>query len=237
MGAISKVIGLFGGPRQHPLERIEQALQSLGARGLAEGHKELSSGRGYVVQWSRGNFGQRVTLDSRLRDVIVTPVALGVAPFGGDEPVEEIQTMDQWLPVGSDVNLGRLRKIAHVDLIEAIRLEGLEHPCVKWFGDRLAALAEGRRLKPTDLQSMVLLGARKFLKSIPNTDRTHERIPAAIITLLDMAARERRRQQAAGGEDMGIFGGEENYAQAILEFLQETHPMETRRAIRQHALR
>lgn len=225
---------LLGVGRQHPLERLEQAMASLLARGLIEQYRETADGRGFVLQWSRGNFGHRIMLDSRLREVVASSVALPVGPFGGSEPVDEILPMQQWLPVGSDVSLGRIRQLGHVELVEEIRQQGLTHPCLAWLADRIIALAEGKRLTPGILSSMVLLGARKYLKTIPNSDRLNERIGAATRTLLDMAIRERKAMQPSYDDDeVLVLSARTGNARALLDYLQETHPMEARRAVRE----
>lgn len=238
MGALEGMRKLLGVERQHPLERLEQAIASLLARGLVEEFRETADGRGFVLQWSRGNFGHRIMLDSRQRDLVASAVALPVGPFGGSEPADQILPMRQWLPVGADVPLGRIRKISHVELVEAIRQQGLVHPCLAWFAGCIAALAEGKRLKPETLSGMVLLGARKYLKTIPNSDRLNEKIGAATQTLLDMAIRERKAMRPADDDDtVLVLSTRAGNARAILDYLQETHPIETRRAVRELGLR
>lgn len=240
MAGMKSMLGWIGGSRSERVARIALALHSLQARGLVEAFRELPDRSGYVLQWARGNFGHRVTLDASGREIIATPVALGVGPFGGSNATEEIRPMLEWLPVASESRLGRVRQLGHTGLIEAIRLQGLEHPCLAWFASRVQRLAEGQRLKASDPASMVLLGARKFFKTIPNTDRLNERIPAAVLALLELAAREKRnaRKQGDQGEEVLLFSSSPSgHARALLEYLGETHPMETRQAVRKHAMR
>ena len=236
MGNVSRVLEWLGRDQTAALARIEQALQSLVARALADGYRELPNSPGFVMQWARGNFGHRIILEQRRQMVQLTPVAPGVPPFGDLESAGNVGSMAQWLPVGGAMVPGPLRRIGHVDLIEVIRQQGLSHPCLAWFGDRIEVLAEGRRLKPTDLQSMVQLGARKFLKTIPNTDRTHEKVRAVTLALVDLARRE--HVQRTTDTDITLFAdARHGYASAMLEFLQETHPIEVRHAVQHHCRR
>lgn len=234
MGNVSRVLEWLGRDQTSPLDRIEQALHSLVARGLADSFRELPNSQGFVMQWARGNFGHRVTLGSHQRLVQLTPVALGVPPFGDIDTIGDAGSMAQWLPVGSTVVAGQLRRTSHIELVETIRLQGLEHPCLAWFSNRIETLAEGRHLKPTDLQSMVQLGVRKFLNTIPNSDRIHEKVQAAALALVGLALRE-RKQRIFGNDSITLFAsGSQGPAEMMLEFLRETHPIDVRRAVQRH---
>lgn len=236
MSALGTVRRLLAGQQPDHLARIESALASLRARNLVEAYRELPGGDGFVMQWMRGNFGHRLVLDARGRELHATPVALGVGPFGNDRPGGDAQTMQQWLSVGSSRPIGRMSQLGQVALVESIRQCGLAHPCLDWFADRLAALAEARHLRPGDLEALVKLGARKYLMTIPNADRTHELIPAVARTVLDLASRERKSLHHTS-DDVMTLSSNSGFAQMLFGFLEESYPLETQQAIRHHSRR
>lgn len=239
MGALGAVKRLLSGQQPDQLARMESALASLRARNVVEAYRELPGGDGFVLQWARGNFGHRLTLDTRGRELQATPVALGVGPFGNDKPGGpggDSQGLQQWLSAGSSQPVGRMNQLGQVALVESIRQCGLGHPCLDWFTDRLAALAEARHLRPGDLEALVKLGARKYLMTIPNADRTHELIPAVIRTVLDLAARERKNLHHTS-DDVMTLSSNSGFAQMLLGFLEESYPLEMQQAIRDHGQR
>ena len=74
----------------------------------------------------------------------------------------------------------------------------------------------------------MLLGVRRFVKTIPSSDRLHETIEPALVTLL--------RMNAAGGNKEESLFESENYAAALIAFLQETHPLEAKRAAQKYMM-
>lgn len=217
-------------------QRLEEALHSLKARGVVESFHDMDGKTPCLrLQWDRGNFGHEVALsaNSMSAEVIVRAIALPTGPFGGKEPSTEILPITGWRPVGEASSLGVLKKLPHTTLVEAIRLLEASHPALEWFEDRFKALAKGVTPEPAELSAMVLLGARKFLKTIPNANRLNEAVEPAMVTLLRAAAREK---QESDGDDNLLFSADSGFAQALVSFIQETHPLDAKRAAHKFAM-
>lgn len=231
MGGITSILtNVFGGSSISTQEQLRQALVSLQARSsIAQFSATTDIPEGHRLQWDRGNFGELLGLDKRGGKILfVAPIALAVGPFGGKSPVNEIRPIAEWKVVGQRTDLGNLNRMGQIELVEAIRAREAKHPALDWLGKGLRELAEGRSLPSETLEAMLLLGFRRFVKTIPNADRLNEAIENALVTLLGMASRE--KEQEAGGDGADIFSMGGGFAQAMLECLQDSHPLELKRA-------
>lgn len=231
MGSIGNILtNVFGGSSLAFPEQLQQALHSLQARGsITQFTASSDAPDGFRLQWDRGNFGELLGFDKRGgKTLLSAPVALAVGPFARKLPVNEIQPISDWQIAGNRVVLGAINRLGQVELIDTIREREAHHPAIEWLGKGLRELAEGRSLPGEKMEAMLLLGFRRFVKTIPNADRLNEVVEAALVTLLGMARREKAQQTADEGADIFSIGG--GFAQAMLECLQESHPLELKRA-------
>lgn len=203
------------------LTRLEQALHSLHARGSIE-HFELGDSEARV-QSGRGNFGMQLDI-VRDRDewrLAATPVTNPAGPFGRGEAGDEVHPMPYWVVCEKGAELKEVQRASHLEIVEWLRYRETRHPAADWLAQQLRRLAEGNRLSHEELRGIVLLGGRRFLKTLPASDRLHEMMEAAIVTLL--------RMQAVGNREEGILETRD-FASALVGFLRETHPLEAKRA-------
>lgn len=208
--------------------RLEQALQSLNARSLIETYElQESSAR---IHGGRGNFGTQLELHQDRAGWLLaaTPIANPAGPFATGVPSGEICPLALWIACGKGVELPRVDRTAHPELVEWLRELESRHPAVEWMAQQFKRLAKGERLSNDDLQGVVLLGIRRFVKTISSSDRLHETIEPALVTLL-------RMNSASGGREENMFESE-NYASALISFLQETHPLEAKRAAQKYMM-
>lgn len=212
-------------------QRLEQALHSLRARGIVETFKPVAPAV-FRLQWDRGNYGLELAAQRARRgwEMTVTPICNPAGPFAGDKLGGEIMSLPEWLACGKTGRLERLDRTGHVDLVDYIRELEATHPAAEWMSALVKRLAEGDRPSEEDLQGLVLLGARRFLKTIPGSDRLHEAIEPALVTLIAMTS---SRQPQVEESELDVFAGED-YGRALVEFLQETHPLEARRAVQRY---
>lgn len=201
------------------LQRLEQALYSLRARGAIESFELANTGARF--QGDRGNFGCLLELEEKSGKValVATPIANPVGPFARDVLGDEILPIARWVPCGPPVELPLLHKISHLELVDWLREQGANHPVTDWISQQFRQLADGKEIGDRDLQAIVLLGVRRFLKSIPSTDRLHESVESALVTLFRLK----------GTNESDVFG-DANGAAALVSFIQETHPLEAKRA-------
>lgn len=208
--------------------RLEQALQSLNARSLIETYElQESLAR---IHGGRGNFGTQLDL---LQDrggwlLKATPIANPAGPFATSGTGGEICPLSLWTPCGKSVALPRVDKLPHLELVEWLRELESRHPASDWMSQQFKRLAEGERPSNDDLQGVVLLGVRRFVKTIPSSDRLHETIEPALVTLLGMNSK-------SSNEEESMFESE-NYAAALITFLQDTHPLEAKRAAQKYMM-
>lgn len=235
MGNFSGILAnMFrGGSGASAAQQLQQALYSLQARGSVAGFGSSDDvPDGFRLQWDRGNFGELLGFDKRGGKVLMAaPIALPAGPFGGKSPLAEIRPITDWKIVGNRMELGNIARLGQIELIDAIRERECRHPAIEWLGKCLRELAEGRSLPSETLEAMLLLGFRRFAETIPNADRLNEVIEPALLTLLRMASREKSQ---GGNHEMDIFSMGGGYAQAMLECLQESHPLELNRASMRH---
>ncbi|HEX6928865.1 MAG TPA: hypothetical protein VF267_06425 [Gammaproteobacteria bacterium] len=230
MAFIRQLLSLGRKSEARACSRIAQALDSLRARGLIESfqHTEPAAFR---WQWDRGNFGfeLRALRAGRGWELEFAPVCTPAGPFADGTISGEVAPLQDWVHCGMAGRLERFGRLTHVELVDRLRELEVGHPVADWLGERFRRMAKGERPNAEDLQGMVLLGARRFLKTIPGSDRLHETIEPALVTLLHM-----RAGRAAADEDEIVAG--EDYGNALLGFLQETHPLEAKRAAYQYAM-
>lgn len=210
------------------LTRLEQALQSLHARSLIEAF-DLDGCRARM-QGSRGNFGTQLELRQEHGSWSLTaaPIVNPAGPFAKESLGGEIQPLALWTACGKASELPRVDRLPHLELVEWLRELEARHPASEWVAQQFKRLAEGERPSNDDLQGVVLLGVRRFVKTIPSSDRLHETIEPALVTLLGM-------NSANSGGAENLFESE-NYAAALITFLQETHPLEAKRAAHQYMM-
>lgn len=212
-------------------DRVEQALHSLRARGLVESFQRFEPAL-FRWQWDRGNFGFELKLlrAGRGWDIEFAPLCTPAGPFAGGDIGGEVVPLAGWVRCGDAGSLERLDRMTHMELVDWLR--GLEagHPAADWLGEQFRRMAKGERPGQEQLQGMVLLGARRYVKTIPGADRLHEAIEPALVTLLRMNA----SNTVPSDEDEVIAG--EDYGRTLIGFLQETHPLEAKRAAYQYAM-
>lgn len=222
----------FGRSREEQIrERLDQALHSLRARGSIDSFLHDGSS-GILLQWNRGNFGHRLRVDGRRRHwtLTATPITNPAGPFVSGSLVGEIVPLAEWTRCGTDVSLERAHEAGHLALIEWIRNLEHRHPAGEWLGGQFKRLAEGEHPDQEELQGVVLLGVRRFLKTIPSADRLHETIEPAVQTLLRIRSKTR---SSGSGDEHEVFASED-YAASLIALIQETHPLEAKRAAQRY---
>ncbi|HEX7029231.1 MAG TPA: hypothetical protein VF254_01440 [Gammaproteobacteria bacterium] len=210
--------------------RVEQALHSLRARGLVETFQHFEPAT-FRLQWDRGNFGFELMAlrAGRGWNLEFAPLCMPAGPFAASAIGSEVVPLPGWVRCGPAGVLERVDRMAHIALVDWLRRLETGHPAADWLAGQFLRMAKGERPRADELQGMVMLGARRFVKTIPGSDRLHEAIEPALLTLLRMNAGNAR----AGSEDEVIAG--EDYGRALIGFLQETHPLEAKRAAHRHA--
>lgn len=231
MESLMKLLSFGKKSEEQMGQRLEQALQSLRARGIVEAF--TGTGRGaFRLQWDRGNYG--LALEARRERggwaLAVTPISNPAGPFAGEDLGGEVAALTEWRTCGKESRLERLDRIGHVELVDYLRGLEHDHPAAEWMNAQVRRLAEGERLSDDDLQGLVLLGARRFLKTIPGSDRLHEAIEPALVTLIAMTSSKPARVEEA---ELDVVAGED-YGRALVDFLQETHPLEAKRAVQRY---
>lgn len=207
--------------------RLDQALHSLRARGIVESFQRTGTAR-FRLQWSRGNYGVELAAErARGWQLQATPIANPAGPFAAKNISDEVRPIAEWAECGEPAILTRLDRVGHIELVDWIRELENRHPAAAWLAEQVRRLAVGERLDNETLQAMVLLGARRFLKTIPGSDRLHEAIEPALVTLIGMT---RRTPPKAAEAELEVFAGQD-YGRTLVDVLQETHPLEARRAV------
>lgn len=208
--------------------RLEQALQSLHARSLIEAY-DLRKGSARF-HGGRGNFGTQLDLQQAggSWSLTATPVTNPAGPFAKGSMGSEVHPLAMWTTCGKPVALSHVERLPHLELVEWLRELESRHPASEWLAQQFKRLAEGERPSNDDLQGVVLLGVRRFVKTIPSSDRLHETIEPALVTLLCMTS-------ASSDKEESLFESE-SYAAALITFLQETHPLEAKRAAQKYMM-
>lgn len=212
------------------LERLEQALQSLRARGIVD-RFERSGADHLRLQWARGNFGLALTVSGkRPASLEAVPICNPAGPFADDVLGDEVLPIKEWRTCGPAQSLSKADRLAHVALIEMLLALENTHPAMDWLAEQFRRMARGEQPGAGELQGIVLLGGRRYVKTIPASDRLHEAMEPALATLLRM-----NRTSSAENSELDVFAGED-YGRALLEFLQESHPLAATRAARKFAM-
>ncbi|MBW3567965.1 MAG: hypothetical protein KY410_08435 [Proteobacteria bacterium] len=225
MSLLKKIFLFTRGNGDELQKRLEQALHSLRARGSIESFELGRSGA--QLQGGRGNFGMQLDLERNgvSWQLISTPITNPAGPFSESDIAGEILPMPYWVSCGKRVVLERVQRMRHLELVDWIRDLETRHPAADWLGVQFRRLAEGERPSPNELQGIVLLGVRRFIRTIPSSDRLHETIEPALVTLLRMQSKN-----GTAKKDEDVFESED-HAAALLQFIQETHPLEAKRAV------
>ncbi|HEX6928942.1 MAG TPA: hypothetical protein VF267_06810 [Gammaproteobacteria bacterium] len=211
--------------------RVEDALHSLRARGVIENF-EVAGPSALLLQWGRGNFGLRLELGRAGRnwELVAIPITNPAGPFAGGDLVADIQPLVHWRPCGSQTALPGVDRVPHLELLAWVQDLEERHPVAEWLGRQFRRLAGGERPDNEELRGVMLLGVRRFLKTIPSTDRLHETIEPALMTLLRGRSRKPAPADAGG---MEVIAGED-HAASLIGCLQETHPLAAKRAAQKY---
>lgn len=229
--SLMKLLGIASHSETARGDQIERALQSLHARGIVQSFQRMRDAT-FRAQWDRGNFGIELAAiqSGRYWNLAVTPICNPAGPFAGKLIGGEVLELSAWVACDKPRQLERIDRLGHVALVDRLRALEEGHPAARWLTDQFLRMAAGERLENGDLQGMVLLGARRFLKTIPGADRLHESMEPALLTLLRM----NRAQRKQDTDTLEVIAGAD-YAAALLGFLQEAYPLEARRAVLRHA--
>lgn len=207
---------------------VALAVSSLIARGIVESMIQEDNVT-LRLQWARGNYGHRVHCrrNGWSWELVTHPITNPAGPYSTNALDVDIVPVAAWVRCGKEVVIPRLESMSHLELIECIHNLEPSHPVLEWFARQFEKLAKGNVLDNDALRGLLLLGARRYFKTLPNADRLQRTIEPALMTLLRTQAAVSR--DAKDDVDEQIVAGRD-YAQALVEVLQETHPLEARRA-------